>query len=211
MDISVSIKEVHQVAVEHGWWDTDRDPREVVALMHSELSEALEEARAGRPMVWYECPQAARQICDYLNTDCSYKNHERCYNLLRQSNKPEGIAVELIDCVIRIMDFMGRYDIEYLPKSLRLTYDTSEDGLPVLICKLHSMLSSLFSSGGLGEAAISIDDGGVRNTTMAGFVFSDVIDMIFKWLRTHGVTPETVLNEKAEYNKSRPYRHGKKF
>lgn len=34
----------HENAVEHGWWDesTDQDPLVKIALMHSELSEALE-------------------------------------------------------------------------------------------------------------------------------------------------------------------------
>lgn len=83
---------VHQTAVEKGWWDDIIDPSEMspgemaelvgykIALMHSELSEALEEARKGRYTLWYE------------------------------GDKPEGFAVELADAVIRIMDlcqFLG--------------------------------------------------------------------------------------------------------
>ena len=33
--------EVHQNAVEHGWWDEERSFGEIIALCHSELSEAL--------------------------------------------------------------------------------------------------------------------------------------------------------------------------
>ena len=40
-------KEIHQNAVEHGWWDEPRTFGEIVALCHSELSEALEELRVG--------------------------------------------------------------------------------------------------------------------------------------------------------------------
>lgn len=36
---------VHQIAVDKGWWDRPRLFPEVVALMHSELSEALEAYR----------------------------------------------------------------------------------------------------------------------------------------------------------------------
>lgn len=42
-------KQVHQIAVEHGWWDSDRSDGETIALCHSELSEALEAARNGYP------------------------------------------------------------------------------------------------------------------------------------------------------------------
>jgi len=41
--------EVHQIAREKGWWDEERNDAECIALMHSELSEALEALRAGCP------------------------------------------------------------------------------------------------------------------------------------------------------------------
>lgn len=36
---------VHQMAVEKGWWESDRNDGEMLALMHSELSEGLEALR----------------------------------------------------------------------------------------------------------------------------------------------------------------------
>jgi NTP pyrophosphatase (non-canonical NTP hydrolase) len=41
--------EIHSTAREKGWWDNERNVGEVIALMHSELSEALEAARKGNP------------------------------------------------------------------------------------------------------------------------------------------------------------------
>ena len=37
------VREIHENAVAHGWWIEDRDFGEICALIHSELSEALEE------------------------------------------------------------------------------------------------------------------------------------------------------------------------
>ena len=42
-------KNVHQTAKDKGWWDEERNDGEMVALMHSELSEALEALRHGNP------------------------------------------------------------------------------------------------------------------------------------------------------------------
>lgn len=41
--------EIHRWAIGKGWWDSERNDAEMIALMHSELSEALEGLREGDP------------------------------------------------------------------------------------------------------------------------------------------------------------------
>lgn len=41
--------DVHETAKEKGWWDDKRGDAELIALIHSELSEALEGLRHGNP------------------------------------------------------------------------------------------------------------------------------------------------------------------
>lgn len=41
--------ECHAIAHSKGWWDTDRNDGELIALMHSELSEMLDGLRHGNP------------------------------------------------------------------------------------------------------------------------------------------------------------------
>ena len=45
MTINEFAAEVHKNAVDHGWWEGERTFPEIVALIHSEVSEALEEYR----------------------------------------------------------------------------------------------------------------------------------------------------------------------
>jgi len=42
------VKICYQIAKEKGWWDRRRNDAELIALMHSELSEALEALRQRR-------------------------------------------------------------------------------------------------------------------------------------------------------------------
>jgi NTP pyrophosphatase (non-canonical NTP hydrolase) len=102
MNINEIIKEAHENAVAHGFWEEDRPFAEQIALMHSELSEALEEYRDGRRLdeMYYSCQNPPDQCLNCL----------RCQEC--EHGKPEGIPIELADVIIRICDTCGQYGID---------------------------------------------------------------------------------------------------
>lgn len=80
---------IHACAVKKGWWKggvEKRNKGELLALVHSEISEAMEGLRSP------------------LNHDI-----KACYYDLQ--NKPCGFGIELADAIIRILDICVAYEI----------------------------------------------------------------------------------------------------
>lgn len=100
-------KEVYENAKAHGWYDDNRTFGDVVALCHSELSEALEEYRNEMPFVYF-----VDELTGGAETDMSRYDGQ----------KLEGVATEMIDCIIRILDWCGANDID-IENLLRLKHE----------------------------------------------------------------------------------------
>lgn len=85
MTINELCKKAHENAKNKGFWEINRSWGELIALVHSELSEALEEARY------------------------KYSVNEVYYE---DDGKPCGIPIELADACIRIFDICGAHGID---------------------------------------------------------------------------------------------------
>ena len=92
--------EIHADAVAHGWWEEERPLPEILMLCVSELAEALEEYRAGRPMAYVWRPDISPA---YMEEDTAEWGPE---------DKPEGIATEMADCIIRILDYLAHAGVD---------------------------------------------------------------------------------------------------
>lgn len=98
MTVNEYAKDVHENAVAHGWYDEKISFPEVAAMIHCEISEAIQEYREGKPLIYGCCGFNGsycehEQNCDKGKKDCSCK--------------PEGLAVELCDAVMRIFDYLA--------------------------------------------------------------------------------------------------------
>ena len=88
LTINDLIQTSHNTAKEKGWWDdSNRNVGELLALVHSEISEALEvyriKGRDGLQEIWED-----------------------------EKGKPEGFVTELADVIIRIADLCGEFNLD---------------------------------------------------------------------------------------------------
>lgn len=80
ISISELAKEVHANARNHGWWDTIRSVPEMLCLIHSEVSEALEAYRN------HDDPNFIEELADIM---------------IRVMDMAEGLDINIEEAIIR--------------------------------------------------------------------------------------------------------------
>jgi len=125
--------DIHQNAVRHGFWPDGVDGRnfgEICALLHSEITEMMEEDRVrghlpkNRVYYRFESPEPnlwqlnvssdgkPMRLTDSRTADSIY---EPTREQLRERGwrvKPEGVPSELADLIIRALEAAGAYGID---------------------------------------------------------------------------------------------------
>lgn len=110
-------KEIFETAEKSGWHERDRELPEALALIHSEVSEALEAYRDGMEET---SNQYRYKVADVV-VDPAYEDGEYTYMTLpimedQEGNpilgKPEGVASELADVIIRVLDYSEQKGID---------------------------------------------------------------------------------------------------
>lgn len=195
-NISQLVQAAYQNAVNKGWWEEPRTYGELIALVHSEVSEALEDYRTPgiKPSdVWYERTLAPGVVA---------KREEQ----KEATDKPCGIPSELADICIRIFDIAGKYGWE---KSLETAYrwlSRHEKREKWTAAPFGGKLSIIHAelSKSLEELDYNDNTGGAINHLAAVLVEVELV------AQEYGIDLERAIAEKMAYNATRPHRHGGK-
>ncbi len=151
-DLNQFAAEVHQNAIDHGFWDDDATDERQIALIHSEWSEALQADRSG----------------------CT----------------PREVCTELIDGVLRVLDYCAEKGIQVEDCKWESTM-----GFFNLVSHLHNITSMLIHIPRMVSPK--------KQTYIASAVFA--------FVRSYGFDPYDLMKQKHEFNLTRPYKHGKRY
>ncbi len=125
MNLADLQKEAHAIAKEHGWWDEERTFGDLIALVHSELSEALEAYRE-----YGNTTNAWMELVDEDSDD----------------RIPVGVGHELADVVIRVADMAEHYDWDLSGwEDTDISHTIVDPTFGDWICLIHASLSWAFA------------------------------------------------------------------
>lgn len=229
---------IHKTAADHGFWETERNMGEMIALIHSELSEALEEHRANKPPAYYVVsvsqntmmtPDTHALINKIRGGDPAVDPNGPSINpalsdddyrtLVRAGiAKPEGAGVELADCVIRILDTLQSLDVDIDRRVVEIHKLDELSGIRSMNA-YAALIDSLEGGVNFGENLAFIHKrlglgfgcwmDGHRGSAVS-FLVMALTDCL-EAMRDLGVDIDATVAEKMAFNDSRPYKHNKEY
>ena len=194
MNLTDLQKEAHAIAKDKGWWDTERTFGDLIALVHSELSEALE---------------AYRLSPDYViaSNPTRLDDEGKFAFWLDEDGHPIGVAPELADVVIRVADMAEWYGVENWQEWIDSLRESDLSGITTFgewITCCHLLASKAIEQ--LYEDANDLEHG----IKMAFGRLGLLVRLIQRMSAHYGIDLDAAIEAKMEYNRTRSYRHGGK-
>ena len=190
VDLNKLAAEIHEAAVNKGFWSVEDAEEKHLAKMISELGEVVQADRAG---IMYEVE--------------------------REGAKPEGVVAELADFVMMALDLaVQKYSIHLLCNAFakeaqhlpfyakeRKDCNTPEDLIALYAeVPVYRFVASNAANIHLMVAFVKRDD--VYFESMGSF-----IHFLSLWCTGNGFDLFDVIRQKMAYNESRPALHGRKY
>lgn len=174
--INEMAEEMHENAVNHGFWNVEDVQAVSIGMLHCELSEALQAERSRLPMFDYQ----------------------------EGKGKPEGVAVELADFVIRLMDWAAGNSVTISDKTQRVPVYKS---LVRMVNELHGCITQI----GCAASHMMCTGNPEDVKKLQGVMISNAIESVEQFLKGKSVDLWAVVKAKMDYNRSRPFLHGKAY
>lgn len=189
-------REVHQTAAEKGLWDKPRSFDDIICECLVHLGRAYEEHRSGRPNYYHLCQPSGEKEhpCEWdLQKPCPLSTGELACE--HRDQKPHGVAVELGEYVLRILDYLETtgFDIDR-----NISFVHSPDNVPALVS---------FCTRCLAKARANTTDMGGGNIGVYANILM-CIEVTRDWFKQNNIDLEAILHELHECEKMRAGRRG---
>jgi hypothetical protein len=173
-----------------GWYVNCATFPEAMALLHSEVSEAVEAWRR-----W--------GLKDFTD---SRSEQDELDGVLP---KPEGVGSEFADVLIRLLDdawLFGKLDLDEALAACHGRFGIDESFM-VNMNTLHVMIAKASMAHGSNDWE---DEEGTRGGWTWRKQFTAILVFLRQLSEHYGIDLEAEYERKAAYNRTRPYRHGGK-
>jgi len=189
-------KKINANAVKKGFWDGEFDVYEKTNLLHSEVSELLEEYRLEEPKELYFQEYDVLYKNEGLINSILDKYKKNDFRLVILNCKPCGYGIELADLLIRLLDMVEglKIDIDYSKiDNTCFDYDIS---IQEIISDIHECITDVKEE--------------LINQEYYSYL-PDLFDNIFSFAKLRGIDLMRMVEIKHKYNLTRRAKHGKRF
>lgn len=189
---------IHTTAKAKGWWNPAKSIHEVLMLVITEIAEATEEVRNGKPFVYFNTPTG---VVTHQDLGWGYPN----LKVGSEIQKPEGEGIEVADAAIRLLDFAGYLGLnvseETFETALKYMHTTPPPDADKPL-KWHFLFTNAVVH--LGHEKYS------RHVSALGPEMAILLAEMSWYTESKGIPLVQLMRSKMEYNETRSHRHGRK-
>ena len=177
--------EAHVNSVEHGWWEGTPSDKHFLCLVISELMEAVEADRKNA--------HSDESILDCFMEPEKYKGSIG-FNGYFEMNIKDTVEDELADAVIRLLDLAGQHNIDIHTSTIE---NISKDSLSLRQNSFTELIYGIVST--------------ITDQINIYITIEVVIAQIVGLSKLLNINLVKHIELKMMYNKTRAYKHGKKY
>lgn len=191
MNIQELAQKCYDGSAAKGWHDPDmeakRTKEDMFMLFISEVAEATESVRNGEPYFWVDLANGTQGI--------TKPEEIPLVPIELPGRKPEGEAVELVDCAIRIMDYFVMRDW-FVDEGMDVVLPDYTTPLGA-----HLLIVTLITTAGENAGTEFFERAYLNSALLC----------IMEYFVTNNWNFEDVVLAKLAYNSTRSHRHGGKL
>lgn len=196
---------VKETAEKHGWLNPKASDYHYLMMIVTEIAEAIQADRANR----YADLKNFNTVCKHIDETSfvfpeDLDKERESFRTAYEKYIENSVDSELADFVIRVLSFFALRNLK-LGKVPNL--DTN--------AKAKSM--SYFEEASFTEAAFDLTCfiakhyGGLYNENYIAMDLTRAVAFVFEWADSLGIDLLLHIKLKVKYNKTRPFKHGKKY